>query len=104
MENERYARGHNWELLRQYADAQGLYFEPLKMSDGEPRLAMVWAAPVEKERFQNRQFESRFLNFKNPGPIRVLPTGRVTLRFVHLGQMLKRSRNLMKVMVKLLFR
>ena len=66
MANERYARGHNWELLRQYSDAQGLCFEPLKMSDGEPRLAMVWAAPVEKERFQNRQFESRFLNLKNP--------------------------------------
>ena len=26
--------GHNWELLRQQAEAEGLYFEPLTMPDG----------------------------------------------------------------------
>src|SRR5215213_304942 len=27
-------RGHNWELLRQRAETEGLYFEPLEMPDG----------------------------------------------------------------------
>ena len=35
-------RGHNWELLRQHSEAQGLFFEPLSMPDGTTRHAIVW--------------------------------------------------------------
>jgi hypothetical protein len=59
-------RGHNWELLRQYTEAQGLYFEPLEMPDGTARHAMVWVAASDLQSNKGRKFEKRFLNFKNP--------------------------------------
>lgn len=59
-------RGHNWELLRQHSEAQGLYFEPLKMPDGSATHAMVWVAENDLAANKNRKFESRFLNIKNP--------------------------------------
>lgn len=59
-------RGHNWELLRQYSEAQGLYFEPLKMPDGSATHAMVWVAENDLAASKNKKFESRFLNIKNP--------------------------------------
>ena len=34
-------RGHNWELLRQRAEAEGLYFEPLTMPDGNATHALL---------------------------------------------------------------
>ena len=59
-------RGHNWELLRQYSESQGLYFEPLKMPDGSATHAIVWVAENDLAANKNRKFESRFLNVKNP--------------------------------------
>lgn len=59
-------RGHNWELLRQYSEAQGLYFEPLKMPDGSATHAVVWVAENDLAANKNRKFDSRFLNIKNP--------------------------------------
>lgn len=59
-------RGHNWELLRQYSEAQGLYFEPLEMSDGSARHAIVWVAASDLQANKGRKFDKRFLNFKNP--------------------------------------
>lgn len=59
-------RGHNWELLRQYSESQGLYFEPLKMPDGSATHAIVWVAENDLASNKNRKFESRFLNIKNP--------------------------------------
>ncbi|MFN2501681.1 MAG: hypothetical protein ABR530_06685 [Pyrinomonadaceae bacterium] len=59
-------RGHNWELLRQYSEAQGLFFEPLEMPDGSARHAIVWAATSDIERNKGRKFDGRFLNIKNP--------------------------------------
>ncbi|MDQ2921766.1 MAG: hypothetical protein M3R52_09190, partial [Acidobacteriota bacterium] len=35
-------RGHNWELLRQRAEAESLYFEPLQMVDGSETHALLW--------------------------------------------------------------
>ena len=37
-------RGHNWELLRQKAEAESLYFEPLTMPDGSATHALLWVA------------------------------------------------------------
>ncbi|CAN5405319.1 hypothetical protein BH20ACI2_BH20ACI2_09300 [soil metagenome] len=59
-------RGHNWELLRQYTESQGLYFEPMKTEDGSARHAIVWTTESDVKANQGRQFASRFLNIKNP--------------------------------------
>lgn len=64
--NIRDFRGHNWELLRQYAEGQGLYFEPLEMQDGTARHAIVWASASDLQANKNKKFERRFLNFKSP--------------------------------------
>jgi hypothetical protein len=55
-------RGHNWELLRQRAEANGLYFEPLGM--GSPTHALVWIAREEVE--TEHPFDSQFLGISNP--------------------------------------
>jgi hypothetical protein len=59
-------RGHNWELLRQRAEANALYFEPLEMPDGNATHALLWIARSELEQNQNRKFDGRFLNIANP--------------------------------------
>ncbi|MEO7540308.1 MAG: hypothetical protein ABIV21_09780, partial [Pyrinomonadaceae bacterium] len=59
-------RGHNWELLRQYSEAQHLYFEPLEMPDGSPTHAILWTSAEDIAANQGRAFERRFLNIKNP--------------------------------------
>ena len=66
LAQERDIRGHNWELLRQYSEAQGLYFEPLTMPDGEARQGLVWVSADDQVENRGRKFDSRFLNFKNP--------------------------------------
>lgn len=59
-------RGHNWELLRQYAEAQGLYFDPIEMSDGSARHAMVWVSAADLKANRGKKFDRRFLNIKSP--------------------------------------
>ncbi len=58
--------GHNWELLRQRAEAEGLYFEPLAMPDGRATHAMLWIAKSDLTAHANREFHERFLNIANP--------------------------------------
>lgn len=58
--------GHNWELLRQQAEADGLYFEPLTMPDGTATHALLWIAKDDLEADSNRRFSGRFLNIANP--------------------------------------
>ncbi len=59
-------RGHNWELLRQYTEAQGLYFEPIQMSDGSATHALVWTTLEDLAANEGRKFDGRFLNIQNP--------------------------------------
>jgi hypothetical protein len=59
-------RGHNWELLRQRAEAESLYFEPLEMPDGSATHALLWVARPDLERNRTRRFDARFLNISNP--------------------------------------
>ena len=59
-------RGHNWELLRQYSEGQGLYFEPLVMADGVARHAIVWTSAEDVAANRGRNFDARFLNIKDP--------------------------------------
>jgi len=58
--------GHNWELLRQRAETEGLYFEPLSMPDGQPTHALLWVAKPDLSAQTNREFDKRFLNIANP--------------------------------------
>jgi hypothetical protein len=59
-------RGHNWELLRQRAEAEALYFEPLEMPDGSVTHALLWVARPDIARNRERRFDARFLNIANP--------------------------------------
>jgi len=58
--------GHNWELLRQRAEAEGLYFEPLVMPDGSATHALLWIAKGDRQAQANRHFDGRFLNIADP--------------------------------------
>lgn len=57
-------RGHNWELLRQRVEAEGLYFDPLTMPDGDTTHVLVWVA--KEDLGSGRRFDRRFLNIKSP--------------------------------------
>jgi hypothetical protein len=59
-------RGHNWELLRQRAEAEGLYFEPLVMPDGSATHAILYVSREDLAKNRNRKFGSRFLNIASP--------------------------------------
>lgn len=59
-------RGHNWELLRQRAEAESLYFEPLQLPDGSATHALLWVARPDLVTNRERPFTSRFLNIANP--------------------------------------
>ncbi|MGQ0763692.1 MAG: hypothetical protein ACT4OT_16990 [Acidobacteriota bacterium] len=58
--------GHNWELLRQQAEAAGLYFEPLTMPDGTATHALLWISKDDVAAQSGRRFSGRFLNISNP--------------------------------------
>jgi hypothetical protein len=58
--------GHNWELLRQRAEAEGLYFEPLAMPDGQATHALLWIAKSDLTQQPQRRFHDRFLNIGDP--------------------------------------
>jgi hypothetical protein len=60
------ASGHNWELLRQRAEAEGLYFDPLTMPDGQATHAILWIARSDLDAPRDRPFDGRFLNIANP--------------------------------------
>lgn len=59
-------RGHNWELLRQKAEAESLYFEPLTMPDGSATHALLWVAKRDLLSKQGQRYSGRFLNIANP--------------------------------------
>jgi len=59
-------RGHNWELLRQQAEAESLYFEPLQMPDGSATHALVWIAKRDLATKQGQRYGGRFLNISDP--------------------------------------
>jgi hypothetical protein len=59
-------RGHNWELLRQRAEAESLFFEPLQLPDGSMTHALLWVAKSDLARNQGRRYDNRFLNISNP--------------------------------------
>lgn len=58
--------GHNWELLRQQAEADGLHFESLTMPDGTATHALLWISKDDVAAQSERRFSGRFLNISNP--------------------------------------
>jgi len=58
--------GHNWEMLRQRAEAEGLYFQPLTMPDGRPTHVLLWVSRSDLATQTGRSFSKRFLNIANP--------------------------------------
>ncbi len=64
--NVRDVRGHNWELLRQRAEAESLFFEPLQLPDGSSTHALLWVTKSDLAKNQGRKFDGRFLNIANP--------------------------------------
>ena len=59
-------RGHNWELLRQRAELNGLYFEPLAAGSGSPSEALLWIARPDIDANSSRPFDGQFLGIANP--------------------------------------
>lgn len=59
-------RGHNWELLRQRAEAESLLFEPLRLPDGSTTHALLWVAKPALVANQGKRYDGRFLNISNP--------------------------------------
>jgi hypothetical protein len=56
-------RGHNWELLRQRAEANGLYFEPFGRN-GSSTHALLWIASEDVN--STRKFDGQFLGIADP--------------------------------------
>jgi hypothetical protein len=56
-------RGHNWELLRQRAEANGLYFEPFGLN-GSATQALLWVA--KEDLGSPHAFDSQFLDISDP--------------------------------------
>src|ERR1051325_496280 len=61
-------RAQNWELLRQRAESDSLYFEPLLMPDGSATHALLWIAKRDLLKPQEGRYSERFLNIPNPWP------------------------------------
>ncbi len=62
-------RGHNWEVLRQAAEDDHLYFEPLAIGGMTNSFAMVWAARGDlqcNDRDHARRFDPQFLKIASP--------------------------------------
>ena len=72
-------RGHNWELLRQRAEAESLFFEPLQMPDGTTTHALLWVAKSDLLANQINDMMAA-LNISNPWTDKRLLTGRAIAR------------------------
>jgi hypothetical protein len=61
-------RGHNWELLRQAAEQNGLYFEPLALDAAPDSFGVIWIAQRDAESGNhfNGAFDGQFLHIANP--------------------------------------
>jgi hypothetical protein len=59
-------RQHNWEMLRQQAEDNGLYFEPLTLGFLKDANALLWARRDSCETRRQSGFNSQFLGIANP--------------------------------------
>lgn len=59
-------RGHDWELLRQRAELNGLYFQPLAIGPSSPSLALLWIARSDLAAPSPHSFDGQLLGITNP--------------------------------------
>jgi hypothetical protein len=59
-------RAQNWELLRQRAEEEGVYFEPLEMPEGSATHALLWVDRADVSAAPRCRFNGRFLNIASP--------------------------------------
>ena len=59
-------RGRNWELLRQRAETEGLYFDPVGAAGHRATHALIWVARPDLLANTGRPYDGRFLNIANP--------------------------------------
>lgn len=57
-------RGHNWEFLRQRAETNGLYFDPLGLGE-ESTHALLWVAREDLQA-PAHAFDGKYLNISDP--------------------------------------
>jgi hypothetical protein len=57
-------RGHNWEILRQTAEQNGLYFEPLPLDAAPDSFGVIWIAQRDTE--ADHFSDGQFLHIANP--------------------------------------
>jgi hypothetical protein len=62
----RQALGRNWELLRQRAEAEGLFFQPIAADGAPPAAAMIWISRADLGKGHKRRFRSKFLGISDP--------------------------------------
>ncbi len=62
--NSSQARGHNWELLRQRAEENRLYFQPLGEPGGAASFALLWVDQAEAG--ASIRYDSKFLGISDP--------------------------------------
>lgn len=59
-------RQHNWELLRQKAEDNGLYFQPLTLGLSKDSDALLWVEQQDPPSFERPSFNGQLLNISNP--------------------------------------
>lgn len=60
------SRGHNWELLRQRAEENGLRFQPLAIGSDQAEFAMLWVDQAAGSNHEPHPFNAKFLGIANP--------------------------------------
>lgn len=66
VEEESENRGRNWELLRQVAERNGVYFEPLHLADAPDSFATIWIAQRDAMASREHPFNDHFLGIADP--------------------------------------
>jgi hypothetical protein len=60
------ARGRNWEILRQAAESNGLWFDPLTLGSREPEYALIWIRRGDLSARGKRPFDGQLLRIGDP--------------------------------------
>jgi len=59
-------RGHNWELLRQKAEENGLNFQPLSLAGQKDNFGLLWMEQSSSPAGELKHFDGKFLGISNP--------------------------------------
>jgi len=59
------SRGRNWEILRQAAESNGLWFQPLALGQREANYALIWIGAADAEA-RPQAFDAQFLRMTDP--------------------------------------